>query len=134
MKTFSKISKHFSMNSFSTHTCIANILCCMLCYICYIIYWAVLVGQWQRMLLTKKETQETRVWSLGWENPLEKETAVHSSTLAWKIPWTEKPGGLHVHGVAKSQKHLSKWTWTHILYILLHTLEINKTFFLFSRR
>ena len=44
MTTFSKISKHFSMNSFSTHTCIPNILCCMLCYICYIIYWAVLVS------------------------------------------------------------------------------------------
>ena len=35
--------------------------------------------------------QETRVRSLGWEDPLEKEMAVHSSTLAWKIPWTEEP-------------------------------------------
>ena len=39
------------------------------------------------------------VRSLGWENPLEKEMATHSSILAWKIPWTEKPGGLQVHGV-----------------------------------
>ena len=37
--------------------------------------------------------RETRVWSLGWEDPLEKETATHSSTLAWKIPWMEEPGG-----------------------------------------
>ena len=36
--------------------------------------------------------QETWVQSLGWENPLEKEMATHSSTLAWKIPWTEDPG------------------------------------------
>ena len=36
--------------------------------------------------------QETQVPSLGWEDPLEK--AAHSSTLAWKIPWTEKPGRL----------------------------------------
>ena len=36
----------------------------------------------------------TRVWSLGWEDPLEKKMATHSSTLAWKIPWTEKPGQL----------------------------------------
>ena len=36
--------------------------------------------------------QETWVQSLGWEDPLEKETATHSSTLAWKIPWTEEPG------------------------------------------
>ena len=33
--------------------------------------------------------QETQVQSLGWEDPLEKEMATHSSTLAWKIPWTE---------------------------------------------
>ena len=38
--------------------------------------------------------QETWVWSLGWEDPLEKEIATHSSILAWKIPWTEEPGGL----------------------------------------
>ena len=38
--------------------------------------------------------QENRVQSLGWENLLEKETATHASILAWKIPWTEEPGGL----------------------------------------
>ena len=38
--------------------------------------------------------QETRVWSLGREDPLEKEMATHSSTLAWRIPWTEEPSGL----------------------------------------
>ena len=36
--------------------------------------------------------RETWVWSLGWGDLLEKETAIHSSTIAWKIPWTEKPG------------------------------------------
>ena len=44
---------------------------------------------------------ETRVRSLGWEDPLEKEMAIHSSTIAWKISWTEEPGT--VHGVAKSR-------------------------------
>ena len=45
--------------------------------------------------------QETRVPSLGLEDPLEEEMATRSSTLAWKIPWMEEPGrGLH--GVAKS--------------------------------
>ena len=38
--------------------------------------------------------QETQVWSLGWEDPLEKGMATHSSILAWRIPWTEEPGGL----------------------------------------
>ena len=42
--------------------------------------------------------QETRVRSLGQEDPLEKEVAVHSSTLAWKIPWMEEPGGLQSMG------------------------------------
>ena len=35
---------------------------------------------------------ETQVRSLGWEDPLEKEMAIHSRTIAWKIPWTEEPG------------------------------------------
>ena len=38
--------------------------------------------------------QETSVQSLGWEDPLEKEMATLSSILAWRIPWTEEPGGL----------------------------------------
>ena len=38
--------------------------------------------------------QETWVQSLGWEDPLEKGMATHSSLLAWRIPWTEEPGGL----------------------------------------
>ena len=42
--------------------------------------------------------QETRVRSLGWEDPLEKEMAVHSRTIAWKIPWTEEPGKLQSMG------------------------------------
>ena len=42
--------------------------------------------------------QETRVQSLGWEDPLEKATAIHSSILAWKISWTEEPGGLQSMG------------------------------------
>ena len=57
--------------------------------------------------------QETQVQSLGRENPLEKEMAMHSSILAWKIPWTEEPGRLHtVCGVAKSRTRLSDFTFT----------------------
>ena len=48
-----------------------------------------------------KEMKETWVHSLGWEDPLEKVMETHSSILAWRIPWTEEPGGL-VHGVAES--------------------------------
>ena len=42
--------------------------------------------------------RETQVRSLGWEDPLEKEMAIHSSTLAWKIPWTEEPTRLQSMG------------------------------------
>ena len=46
--------------------------------------------------------QETWVRFLGWEDPLEKEMAIHSSILAWKIPWTEEPGGLQSMGSQES--------------------------------
>ena len=42
----------------------------------------------------KQETQEMQFLSLGWEGPLEEGMAIHSSILAWRIPWTEEPGGL----------------------------------------
>ena len=51
--------------------------------------------------------RETRVQSLGQEDPLEKEMATHSTNLAWRIPWTEKPGWATVYSVAKSQTKLS---------------------------
>ena len=50
--------------------------------------------------------QETQIWSLGWENPLEKELATHSCTLAWKISWTEEPGRLQSMG---SQRVRHDW-------------------------
>ena len=46
--------------------------------------------------------RETLVQSLGWEDPLEKEMATHSSTLAWKIPWTEEPGSYSPWGRKES--------------------------------
>ena len=44
------------------------------------------------------EAQEKQVQFLGWEDPLEKEMATHSSILAWKIPWTKEPDGLQFTG------------------------------------
>ena len=51
-------------------------------------------------------TQDNGVQSLGREDPLEEGMATHSSILAWRIPWTEEPGGL-LHGVTKNQTQLS---------------------------
>ena len=50
--------------------------------------------------------QGTGVRSLGWEDPLEKGMATHTSILAWRIPWMEEPGGATVYGDAKSRKQL----------------------------
>ena len=55
--------------------------------------------------------QETQAQSLGREDPLEKEMAIHSIILAWKILWTEESGG-RVHEVAKSRTRLSDFTST----------------------
>ena len=49
--------------------------------------------------------QETWVQSLGWEDPLEKEMATHSSILAWKIPWLEEPSGLQSTGSQRVGHH-----------------------------
>ena len=67
--------------------------------ICYTYFKASLVAQTVKRLPTM---WETRVLSLGWENPLEKEMATHSSTLAWKIPWMEEPGRLQSRGSQES--------------------------------
>ena len=54
-----------------------------------------MVAQTVKHLSTMRETW---VRSLGWEDPLEKEMATHSSIHAWKVPWTEEPGGLQSMG------------------------------------
>ena len=68
--------------------------------------WGFPGGSMVKDLLAK---QETWVWSPGWEDPLEKEIATHSGTLAWKIPWTEEPDGLQLMGSQKSQTQVSVW-------------------------
>ena len=62
-------------------------------------HWASLVAQTVERL---SAMQETQVRFLGWEDPLEKEMAIHSSTLAWKIPWMKEPDRL----LAKSRTRL----------------------------
>ena len=72
--------------------------------------WASLVAQTVKRLSTMRET---RVRSLGWEDPLKKETAIHSSTIAWKIPWTEELGRLQSTG-------------SHLLNVFYHYMIKNK--------
>ena len=61
--------------------------------------WASQVAQWVKNMPAKQETQETWVQSLGFEDPLEEGMTIHSSILAWRIPWTEEPGGLQSLGL-----------------------------------
>ena len=72
--------------------------------------------------------QETWVRSLGQEDPLEKEMATHSSTLAWKITWTEKPGRLQSMG---SQRVGHDWATSLSLYTLTNTSGTLLRFHLF---
>ena len=65
--------------------------------------WASQVAQWQRICLPIQEIQEIQVWSLGWEELLEKEMAAYSSIIAWRIPW-QRSLGATVHGVAESDR------------------------------
>ena len=59
------------------------------------------MAQWAENLPAVQETQEAGIQSLGQEDPLEEGRATHSSILAWRIPWTEEPGGLQS---SKSQR------------------------------
>ena len=66
-------------------------------------------------LIRKAIAQETLVRFLGWEDPLEKEKATHSSNLAWKIPWTGETGKLQSMG--RKESETSEATWhIHILF------------------
>ena len=64
-------------------------------YYCYSQHW------WLRQVKSSPAMQETWIQSLGWEDPLEKGTATHSSILARRIPWTEDPGGLQFMGLQR---------------------------------
>ena len=74
---------------------------------------------------------ETWVRSLGREDCLEKEMAIHSSTIAWKIPWTEKPGRLQPMG---SQRVEHNWATLPYLYSLNHENIIFQIFKVFSKQ
>jgi len=52
-----------------------------------------------------QEMQEMWVRSLGWEDPLDQEMAIHPSILAWEVPWTEEPGGVQSLGAQNNGDH-----------------------------
>ena len=80
-------------------------------------------GSAVKSLPATQELQETRVQSLGGEDPLEEGMATHSSILAWRIPWTEEPGGLQSIGLQRVRHDCSDLT--HMLF-LIHLLGNKK--------
>ena len=78
----------------------------------FILYWVDWLIPVAQMVKNLPAMQETWVQSLGQEDPLEKEMAIHSSILTWKIPWTEESGGLQSMGVTKSQTLTKQLTHT----------------------
>ena len=86
--------------------------------------WASQVAQMVKCLPAMRET---RVQSLGWEDPLEKEMATHSSTPAWKIPWMEEPGRLQSTG---SQRVGHDWVTSLSLSVCLTKIVPSRTEFI----
>ena len=77
--------------------------------------------------------QEPRVQSLGWKDPLEKGMATHSSILAWRILWTEEPGGLESIGSQNAGHDWSDLTHTHILYWFIFEQYKSSILYVFLR-
>ena len=71
--------------------------------------------------------QEMRVWSLGQKDPVEKEIAAHSSILAWKVPQTEEPCGLH--SMESQKSHTTLWLNNKIFIYNIHTVYVTHTIF-----
>ena len=69
-----------------------------------------------QMVKNLPEMQETLVWSLSQEDPLEKGVVTHSSILAWRIPWTEEPGGLQSMGLQRVRHDWVANTYTFTVY------------------
>ena len=101
-------------------------------------YFATVMNYVAQLVKNPPAMQETSVWFLGGEDPLEEGMATHSSILAWRIPWTEEPSGLQSMGSQRVgpnwvTKHAYAWWITFILFIYnarLNLLRINLSIFM----
>ena len=94
----------------SYYSPVSDDICHQILQVSYL--WGSLVGE---MVKKPPAMQETQVWSLGWEDPLEKGMVTHSNILAWRTPWAEEPGGLQS---IRRQRVRHNWgTNTHKLFI-----------------
>ena len=82
----------------------------------------------KRCRFKKKKKKEMQVWSLDREDPLEKGMATHSGVLAWRIPWTEEPGGLQSMGSQRVRHDWRDLVCTHAcIYIHIYIIIIYET-------
>ena len=123
MLTFGKISIQF-LWPFKIAYCVLIPYICMICkyflHLCRLpfYFWLFLQTSLVAQMVKRLPTmQKTRVRSWGQEEPLEKEMAPHSSTLVWKIPWTEEPGRLQFMG---SLRVGHDWAPSLSLFTLMH--------------
>ena len=93
---------------------------------CSFFIWISLVAQTVKNL---SAMQDTWVQSLGWENPLEKGKATHTRILAWKIPWTEEPGGYSLWG--RKGSDMTEWFNTFTFFLIYHLCKLMCCFCLF---
>ena len=103
------------MITYSVFICSPAILKRFFFFLIYTLGLTSLMAQTIKCLPT---VRETRVWSLGREDPLEKALATHCSTLAWKIPWTEEPGRLQSMGLQRVGHN-----WATSLHFFTHGLK-----------
>ena len=96
-------------------------------YILITVSWSSLVAQ---IIKTLPSMQETQVQSLGQRDPLENGMATHSSTFAWRISWTEKPGGLQSMGL---QRVGHDWASNTLIYFKKWKYDASNFVLLFSR-
>ena len=87
--------------------------------------WASLVDQ---TVKNPPAMWETWVWSLDWEDPLEKGTSTHSSVLAWRVPWTEEPGSPWPHKVLDMTEQFSYTNFLKLYFSFLFMSDIDLLF------
>ena len=92
---------------------------------CYRGIWVSLVAQ---MIKNPSAMQETWVWSLGWEDFLGKEMTNHTSILAWRIPWTEEPGGIQSMGLQRFRHDWATNTLFHFIAVYSIILAVTMVF------
>ena len=130
LSSFTLIKRLFSFSSFSTIRVVSYVYLILLIFLLTILILASMVSQKVRSLPVVKETW---VQSMSWEDSLEKEMATHSSILAWKIQWTEEPGGLQFMGLQRVGHDWVTNTFTFILIPACKTYTQHFTWYALHR-